>query len=61
MAHTPLKLTIPQAHAEVNYGWADAYSPQAIAKAVASLERQLVGFTLTFSSRVSCFAEFTFR
>ena len=46
MAHTPLKLTIPQAHAEVNYGWADAYSPQAIAKAVASLEHQPVGYRI---------------
>ena len=46
MAHTPLKMTIPQAHAEVNYGWADAYSPQAIAKAVASLEHQPVGYRI---------------
>ena len=46
MAHTPLKLTIPQAHAEVNYGWADAYSPQAIAKAVALLEHQPVGYRI---------------
>jgi radical SAM superfamily enzyme YgiQ (UPF0313 family) len=46
MAHTPLKMTIPQAHAEVNYGWADAYSPQAIAKAVASLEHKPVGYRI---------------
>jgi len=46
MAHTPLKMTIPQAHAEVNYGWTDAYSPQAIAKAVASLEHQPVGYRI---------------
>jgi len=46
MAHTPLKMTISQAHAEVNYGWADAYSPQAIAKAVASLEHQPVGYRI---------------
>ena len=46
MAHTPLKLTIPQAHAEVSYGWAGAYSPQAIAKAVASLEHQPVGYRI---------------
>jgi hypothetical protein len=39
-------LTIPQAHAEVNYGWADAYSPQAIAKAVALLEHQPVGYRI---------------
>jgi radical SAM superfamily enzyme YgiQ (UPF0313 family) len=46
MAHTPLKMTISQAHAEVNYGWADAYSSQAIAKAVALLEHQPVGYRI---------------
>jgi radical SAM superfamily enzyme YgiQ (UPF0313 family) len=46
MAHTPLKMTIPQAHTEVNHGWADSYSPQAIAKAVASLEHQPVGYRI---------------
>jgi len=46
MAHTPLKLTIPQAHAEVSYGWAGAYSPQAIAKAVTSLEHKPVGYRI---------------
>src|SRR6202030_2882657 len=36
MAHTPLKMTISEAHAEVKYGWERAYSPEAIAKAVQS-------------------------
>ena len=31
MAHTPLKMTIEEAHAEVRYGWNHAYSPEAIA------------------------------
>ena len=31
MAHTPLKITIEEAHAEVNYGWAHPYSPEAVA------------------------------
>src|ERR1700724_2041724 len=34
MAHTPLRMTIPQAHEEVKYGWANSYSAEAIAKAV---------------------------
>ncbi|HKY03573.1 MAG TPA: radical SAM protein [Blastocatellia bacterium] len=34
MAHTPLKMTIEQAHAEVNHGWASSYSPEAIAAAM---------------------------
>jgi radical SAM superfamily enzyme YgiQ (UPF0313 family) len=55
MAHTPLKMTIPQAHAEVNYGWADAYSPQAIATAVASLEHQPVGYRINILVSRLCF------
>src|SRR5213075_3294 len=34
MAHTPLKMSIGEAHAEVKYGWAHAYSPEALAQAV---------------------------
>jgi len=43
MAHTPLKMTIEEAHAEVNYGWAHSYSPEALAQAVAALDDQHVG------------------
>ncbi len=32
MAHTPLKMTIAEAHAEVRMGWASSYSPEAMAK-----------------------------
>src|SRR2546425_164890 len=32
MAHTPLKMTIEEAHAEVKAGWAAAYSPAAMAQ-----------------------------
>src|ERR1700691_625729 len=34
MAHTPLKMTIDEAHAEVNYGWSHSYDSKAIAQAV---------------------------
>jgi radical SAM superfamily enzyme YgiQ (UPF0313 family) len=44
MAHTPLKMTIDEAHAEVNYGWSHAYSPEAIAQAVDSIADQALGF-----------------
>jgi radical SAM superfamily enzyme YgiQ (UPF0313 family) len=37
MAHTPLKMTSAEAQSEVRQGWADSYSPAAIARAVASL------------------------
>jgi radical SAM superfamily enzyme YgiQ (UPF0313 family) len=43
MAHTPLKMTIEEAHAELNYGWAHSYSPDALAEAVAALDDQHVG------------------
>src|SRR4029077_13581031 len=38
MPHTPLKMTIEEAHAEVRKGWASAYSPEAMAQAVDSLK-----------------------
>jgi hypothetical protein len=43
MAHIPLKMTIEEAHAELDYGWADSYSPEALAQAVAALDDQHVG------------------
>jgi len=36
MAHTPLRMTIAQAHAEVKYAWDHAYSPEVIEHAVHS-------------------------
>jgi len=44
MAHTPLKMTIEEAHAEVNYGWSHAYSREALAKAVDALEDKPLGY-----------------
>src|SRR5262244_718091 len=37
MAHTPLKMSIDEAHSELRIGWVNSYSPQAIEKAVDSL------------------------
>src|SRR5439155_21600441 len=34
MAHTPLKMSIGEAHAEVKSGWAQASSPEALAQPV---------------------------
>ena len=45
MAHTPLKMTIEEAHAEVKYGWAHAYSPEALTHAVDSLADQPLGLS----------------
>ena len=38
MAHTPLKMTIEEAHAEVRQAWNLAYAPEAIAHAVHSFD-----------------------
>jgi radical SAM superfamily enzyme YgiQ (UPF0313 family) len=55
MAHTPLKMTIEEAHAEVKRGWAEAYSPEALAHAVDSLNDQPLGYRVNiFLSRL-CF------
>jgi hypothetical protein len=55
MAHTPLKMTIAEAHAEVNYGWANSYSPGAIAKAVDSLDHQPWGYRANIFIARMCF------
>jgi hypothetical protein len=55
MAHTPLKMTIPEAHAEVRYGWDRSYSPEAIAHAVESLDRKPLGYRLNILVARLCF------
>ncbi|MFZ0807475.1 MAG: radical SAM protein, partial [Candidatus Sulfotelmatobacter sp.] len=55
MAHTPLKMTIDEAHAEVNYGWSQAYSPQALADAVDSLDDQPLGYRINIFLARLCF------
>src|SRR6476660_8034915 len=55
MAHTPLKMTIEEAHAEVNYGWSHSYSPEALAQAVAALDDQHVGDRINIFLARLCF------
>jgi radical SAM superfamily enzyme YgiQ (UPF0313 family) len=55
MAHTPLKMTIPEAHAEVKYGWAQSYSPAAIAKAVDALSHKPLGYRINILIARLCF------
>src|SRR2546423_1331 len=55
MAHTPLKMTITEAHAEVKEGWTRSYSPEAMAQAVDSLKDKPLGYRINiFIARV-CF------
>jgi radical SAM superfamily enzyme YgiQ (UPF0313 family) len=55
MAHTPLKMTIAQAHAEVKYGWANSYSAEAIGKAVDSLADKSLGYRINIFIARICF------
>jgi hypothetical protein len=55
MAHTPLKMTIPEAHAEVKYGWAKSYSPEAIAKALAAVAHKPLGYRVNILISRLCF------
>jgi radical SAM superfamily enzyme YgiQ (UPF0313 family) len=55
MAHTPLKMTIADAHSEVNYGWARSYSPEAIAHAVVSLKDKPLGYRINIFIARICF------
>jgi len=55
MAHTPLKMTIEEAHAEVNYGWEEAYSAKALAAAVDSLSDQPLGYRINIFIARMCF------
>src|SRR4029077_14374456 len=55
MAHAPLKMTIEEAHGEVKYGWAHAYSPEALAQAVDSLDDQPLGYRINIFLARICF------
>src|ERR1700694_2257869 len=55
MAHTPLKMTIDEAHAEVKYGWAKSYSPEAIAKALESIAHKPLGYRINILIARLCF------
>jgi hypothetical protein len=55
MAHTPLKMTIEEAHAEVKYGWSHTYSAEALAHAVDSLDDQPLGYRINIFLARICF------
>ncbi len=55
MAHTPLKMSIEEAHAEVKYGWSHAYNSEAIAQAVDSLDDQPLGYRINIFLARLCF------
>ena len=55
MAHTPLKMSIDEAHDEVRTGWARSYSPEAIEKAVDSLNHKPLGYRINILIARLCF------
>jgi radical SAM superfamily enzyme YgiQ (UPF0313 family) len=55
MAHTPLKITIEDAHAEVKYGWAHSYSAEALAQAVEALDDEPLGYRINIFLARLCF------
>src|SRR6202453_3593802 len=55
MAQTPLRMPIAEAHAEVNRGWEQAYSPEALAAAVDSLRDQPLGYRVNIFLARLCF------
>jgi radical SAM superfamily enzyme YgiQ (UPF0313 family) len=55
MAHTPLKMSIEEAHAEVRIGWTNSYSPKAIEQAVDSLNQKPLGYRINILIARLCF------
>jgi hypothetical protein len=55
MAHTPLKMSIDQTHAEVNHAWTSSYSPEAIARAVESIRDKGLGYRINILIARLCF------
>jgi hypothetical protein len=55
MAHTPLKMSIDEAHNEVHKGWVSSYSPEAIEKAVDSLNHKPLGYRINIFIVRLCF------
>jgi radical SAM superfamily enzyme YgiQ (UPF0313 family) len=55
MAHTPLKMTVEQAQAEIRAAWASSYSPEAMAQAVDSLKHKPLGYRINIFIARMCF------
>src|SRR5207253_1186874 len=55
MAHTPLKMSIYEAHNEVRTGWISSYNPEAIERAVDSLNHKPPGYPINIFIARLCF------
>jgi hypothetical protein len=53
MAHTPLKMTIPEVQYEVRQAWTDSYSPEATERALESIRDEPVPYKIShFVARI---------
>jgi hypothetical protein len=55
MAHTPLKMTIPQAQVEVDHAWTSSYSPEATARAIDAIADHPLGYRISHLIARLCF------
>ncbi|PYT84987.1 MAG: hypothetical protein DMG40_00495, partial [Acidobacteria bacterium] len=55
MAHTPLKMSIDEAHNEVRKAWINSYNPEAIKRAVDSLNHKPLGYRINIFIARLCF------
>ena len=55
MAHTPLKMTIDETHAEVQHAWASSYSADAIERAVDGIDGTNIGHRINMFIARLCF------
>ncbi len=47
MAHTPLKISVPEVQEEVRYAWANSYSPEAIERAIQSIDGEPAAYKIS--------------
>jgi hypothetical protein len=55
MAHTPLKMTIPEVHTEVQYAWTNSYTPATTAGAMAKIADAPVPYKISHLVARLCF------
>jgi hypothetical protein len=55
MAHTPLKMTIPEVHTEVLYAWTNSYTPAATKRALQSIADAPVPYKISHLVARLCF------
>ena len=55
MAHTPLKMTVPEVHTEVTYAWTNTYSPENTKNAMSKIADAPVPYKISHLVARLCF------